>query len=147
MFIMITWYQEVCFLLCSVSRASSFWSSWFFQSLELVFLLFLQTNLPKFCSSKELTFFYFGGILIFINVRKRYSRRKNIAESLQDDKLNLQRIKLTRHLTHDLLRFNDIESCADTANDNLDDCDNNIQILNSIVEEVSSSSQNGKIIL
>ena len=86
-------------------------------------------------------------ILIFINVRKRYSRRKNIAESLQDDKLNLQRIKLTRHLTHDLLRFNDIESCADTANDNLDDCDNNIQILNSIVEEVSSSSQNGKIIL
>jgi len=42
--------------------------------------------------------------------KKRYGRRKNLEESLREDRLLSQRLRLTRHLTQDLLRFNDGES-------------------------------------
>ena len=56
-------------------------------------------------------------------------------ESLLEDRMCLQRIRLTRHLTQDLLHFNDmdIESACVQNHEN-----ETVQMLNSIIEEVNN---------
>ena len=61
-------------------------------------------------------------------------------ESLLEDRMCLQRIRLTRHLTQDLLQFNDmdIESACNQNHEN-----ETVQMLNSIIEEVNN--EDGKL--
>ena len=73
--------------------------------------------------------------------RKRYSRRKTIEESLFDDKSSLHRIKLSRGLTPDLLRFEDGEAGGSLSDDTLRE--QNIRVLDSIIEDVTSESGTG----
>merc|ERR1719336_2407956 len=73
--------------------------------------------------------------------KKRYSRRKNMVEALLEDKMSLQRIKLTRHFTQDLLQFKDEAKPGGEAEVEADPgVDQNVRILNSIIEEVGSMS-------
>ena len=68
-----------------------------------------------------------------MNYRKRYSRRKTIEESLFEDKSSVQRLKLSRVLRQDLLRFPAPGAASE-------DTDQNLQLLDSIIEDVTSES-------
>ena len=58
-----------------------------------------RTRPPSSSSSQSVVEPCSTADLILLIFRKRYSRRKNMVEALLEDKMSLQRIKLTRHFT------------------------------------------------
>ena len=103
------------------------------KSTNIVFRLYLR------CQESD-------RILIFL-VRKRYSRRKNLQESLLDDCIDLGRIRLLRQRTENLIQFKDIKEETTVNMDPTDDENHSVQHDNSGASggaEVSQEESNEK---